>query len=221
MLFVALLPWWMKKITYSTHLDHSYQILHCCSAAKSCLTLCDPMDCSTPGLPVLHYLLEFAQTPLSSVWLFATPWIYSPWNFPGQNTGVGSLSLLQGIFPTQRLNPGLPHCRQILYQLNHKGSPRILEWVAYPFSRGSSQPRNWAGVSCIAGRFFTSWATRDASCPLRDGKPLQYSCLQNTMNSVKKPKDDTGIWAPQVGRCPICYWGKMEEYLQKEWRGEP
>ena len=48
---------------------------------------------------------------------------YSPWNSPGQNTGVGSLSLLQGIFPTQGLNPGLPHCRQILYQLSHKGSP--------------------------------------------------------------------------------------------------
>ena len=84
--------------------------------------------------------------------------LYSPWNSPGQNTGVGNISLLQGIFPTQGLNPGL-HCRQILYQLSHKGSPRILEWVAYLFSRGSSQPRNQTGVSCIAGRFFTSWAT--------------------------------------------------------------
>ena len=69
-------------------------------------------------------------------------------------TGMGSLSLLQGIFPTKGSNPGLPHCRQILYQLSHKGSPRILEWVAYPFSWGSSQPRNRTGVSCIAGRFF-------------------------------------------------------------------
>ena len=49
---------------------------------------------------------------------------------PCQNTGVGSLPLLQGIFPTQRLNPGLPHCRWILYQLSHKASSRILEWVA-------------------------------------------------------------------------------------------
>ena len=48
--------------------------------------------------------------------------LYSPWNSPGQNTGVSSLSLLQRIFPTQGLNPGLPHCRQILYQLSHKGS---------------------------------------------------------------------------------------------------
>ena len=53
--------------------------------------------------------------------------LYSPWNSPDQNTGVGSLSLLQGIFPTQGLNPGFPHCRQIVYQLSHKGSPRIPE----------------------------------------------------------------------------------------------
>ena len=71
---------------------------------------------------------------------------YCPWNSPLQNTGVGSLSLLQGIFPTQGSNPGLSHCRQILYQLSHQGSPRILEQVAYPFSSGSSQPRNRTGV---------------------------------------------------------------------------
>ena len=76
--------------------------------------------------------------------------------------GVGSLSLLQGIFSTQESNPGLLHFRQILYQLSHKGSQRILEWVAFPFSRGSSQPRNRTGVSCTAGRFFTNWATREA-----------------------------------------------------------
>ena len=56
--------------------------------------------------------------------------LYSPWNSLGQNTGVGSLSLLQGIFPTQGSNPGLLHCRWILYQLSHQGSPRILEWVS-------------------------------------------------------------------------------------------
>ena len=78
---------------------------------------------------------------------------------PGTNIGVGCHALLQGIFPTQGLNPGLPRCRSVvLYSLSHQGSPRILEWVAYPFSRGSSQPRSWTGVSCIAGGFFTSWA---------------------------------------------------------------
>ena len=80
--------------------------------------------------------------------------LYSQWNSPGQNTGVGSLSLLQGMFPIQGSNPGLPHCERILYQLSHKGCPRILEWVAYPFSRESCWPRNWTRVSCIAGRFF-------------------------------------------------------------------
>ena len=72
------------------------------------------------------------------------------------NTGVGRYSVLHGIFPIQELNPGVPHCRQILFQLSHQGRPRILEWVAYPFSRGYSQPRNQTGISCIAGRFFTS-----------------------------------------------------------------
>ena len=61
--------------------------------------------------------------------------LYSPLNSPGQNTGVGSLCLLQGIFPTQGLNPGLPHCRWILYHLSHKGSPifsgSILLMVVY------------------------------------------------------------------------------------------
>ena len=77
--------------------------------------------------------------------------LYRPWNSPGQNNGVGSLSLLQGIFLAQGSNPGLRHCRRILYQLSHKGSPGIQEWVAYPFSSGSSWPRNRTGVSCIAG----------------------------------------------------------------------
>ena len=78
---------------------------------------------------------------------------------PGRNTGVGCHALVQGIFPTQGSKPGPPHCRQILYHMNHQGSTRILEWVVYPFSRETSQPRNWTRVSCIAGRFFTSWAT--------------------------------------------------------------
>ena len=68
-----------------------------------------------------------------------TPGINSPWNSPDQNTAVGSLSL-RGIFPAQGSNPGLPHCRQILYQLSHQGSPKTLEWVAYPFSRDLPNP---------------------------------------------------------------------------------
>ena len=81
--------------------------------------------------------------------------------------------ILEWIFPTQGLNLGLLHCRQILYQLSHKGSPRILGWLAYPFSSGSSWSRNRTGVSCIAGGFFTNWALREAiilkSCHLQIG----------------------------------------------------
>ena len=68
-----------------------------------------------------------------------------------KSTGVGSLSLLQGIFPTQELSRGPLRCRWTLYQLSHKGSPRVLEWAASPFSSRSPWPRNWAGVSCVAG----------------------------------------------------------------------
>ena len=90
---------------------------------------------------------------------------------PGKHTGIGSHSLLQGIFPTQGSNLGLPHCRHILYQMNHKRSPRILEWVAYQFSRGSSWPRNWTRISCTGGGFFTNWAPRETH--------------MNVINSVK------------------------------------
>ena len=96
--------------------------------------------------------------------------LYSPWNSPGQNTEVGNPSLLQGIFPTQESNPGLQHCGWILYQLSHKWTPRILEWVAYPFSSRSPWPRNLTWVSCIAGGFFTNWATREAQKKSSNGK---------------------------------------------------
>ena len=76
--------------------------------------------------------------------------------------GVGSLSLLQGIFPIKRSNLGLQHYGWILYQLSHKGRQRILGWIAYHFSMGYSQPRNQTEVSCIAGGFFTNWAIREA-----------------------------------------------------------
>ena len=82
--------------------------------------------------------------------------LYSPGYSLGQNTGVGGLSLLQQTFSTWGSNPGLPNYRQTVYQLSHKGSPRILEWVAYSFSSESSQPRNQTGVSCTAGGFFTN-----------------------------------------------------------------
>ena len=95
-----------------------------CLVAQSCPTLCIPMDCSLPGSSVYG-------------------------DSPRKNTGVGCPALLQGIFPAQGLNPGLLHHKGVLYRLSHQGSPRILEWVAYLFSRGSYRPRNRTGVSCI------------------------------------------------------------------------
>ena len=71
-------------------------------------------------------------------------------------------------------NPGLPHCRWILYQLSNQRGPRILEWVAYPFFSGSSQLRNWTGISCIAGQFFTNWAIRE---PFLIERWLLYSIM--------------------------------------------
>ena len=73
----------------------------------------------------------YAQS-LSHVRFFATPWTEATRllsvheDSPGKNPGVGCHAFLQRIFPTQRLNPGLLHCRRILYCLNHQGSPRIL-----------------------------------------------------------------------------------------------
>ena len=134
------------------------------------LILCCPLLL----LPSIFQKLRYYKEKIIDCWFYWSenhsvvsnslrpPGLYSPWNSPGQNTGVGSLSLLQGIFPTQGSNPGLLHCRWILYQLSHKGSPWILEWVAYLFSSRSFQPRNWTGVSCIAGGFFTNWAIREA-----------------------------------------------------------
>ena len=59
---------------------------------------------------------------LSCVWFFATPWLLHPWDFPGKNTGMDCHFLLQGIFPTQGSNLGLPHCRQTLYSLESPGN---------------------------------------------------------------------------------------------------
>ena len=166
--------------------------------------------------------------------------LYSPGNSPGQNTGVGSLSLLQRIFLTQELNQGLLYCKWILYQLSCQGSgrelmggsrplerkadhrgagedsweslgqqggesetlsrsvmsvcdpmdcsppgssvqgisqARRLEWVAIPFSRGSSWHRDWTQITCIAGRLFTIWITREAA----GGLPGQRTIILEAM----------------------------------------
>ena len=91
-----------------------------------------------PGSPAKYMLVSESESCSVVSNSLQPHGLYIPWNSPGQNTGVGCCSLLQGIFPTQGSNPGLPHCRWIPYQLSHKGSLRILEWVGYPFSSRSS-----------------------------------------------------------------------------------
>ena len=96
--------------------------------AQSCPTLCDLVGCSLPGCSV--------------------------WNSPGKNTGVCSYSLIQGIFPTQRSNPDLLHCRQILYHLSHQGSPIAfhcnimqLAWLTEKvMKKGSILYRQWSYI---------------------------------------------------------------------------
>ena len=120
--------------------------------------------------------------------------LYSQWNSPGQNTGVGSLSLLQGIFPTQGSNPGPPHCRWILYQPSYKGIPRMLEWVAYPFSSGSSWPRNQTRVSCLAGGFFANWAIREAVISVNKQNGIQRKVSMVFRISILFPSYWTSVY---------------------------
>ena len=138
-----------------------------------CPCLGDPMDREACGLQSMEsqrvryswatntfiIVLKSESESHSVVSDSVIPWTIKSMEFSRPEYWSDSLFFLQGIFPTQGSNPGLPHCRWILYQLSHKGKPRILEWVTYPFSRGSSQSRNW---TCIEGRFFTKWAVREA-----------------------------------------------------------
>ena len=96
------------KITFE--LRHKSEV----KVAQSCPTLCDPVDDTVHEI-LQARILEWVAIPFSR-----------------------GCSLFQGIFPTQGSNPGLLHCRWILHQLSHQGSPRILEWVDYPFSSRSS-----------------------------------------------------------------------------------
>ena len=135
---VLFLIFWGVSILFSIIPIQIYVLINgMCLVAQLCLTLCDPRDCSPPSSSVHG-------------------------DSPGKNTGVGCHALLQGIFPSQGSNPGLPHCRQILYRLSYLGSLRILEWVAYPFIRGPSWPRDRMGLSSIARGFFARWATWEA-----------------------------------------------------------
>ena len=147
---------------------------------------------------------EVKWTLLSRIRLFAT------WNSPGQNTGAGSCSLLQGILPTQGSSLGLPHSKRILYQLSHKGSPRILEWVAYPFSGRSSRPRNWTRVSCIPG---DSLPTSLSGSPegmrvLRAQEAKQHLSSHATGSNQENPKFFTAPLSTNSRSCQSLWSGR-------------
>ena len=130
---------------------------------QSCLTLCNPMDYTIHGILQVRIL----------------KWIAFPFSRESSE-------------PRDQ-NSGLPHWRQILYQLSHKGSPRILEWVGYPFSSRSSRASNQTRVSCIAGRFFINWAIREDN--LLNWQLYFMSALlvrQKWFHSLTKP---TGVLA--------------------------
>jgi len=161
---VSFLDFLMSLLIHQGPLDQPWVFFHNCilsipkfTPIPSCLIL--------PWRGSPHFFLAIAAWKWMNVKVIQLcPTLCNPMDYTvhGKNTGVGSRALLQGIFPTQGSNPGLLHCRWILYQLNYTGSPRVLEWVAYPFSRGYSWPRNQIGVSFITSRFFTNWAIREA-----------------------------------------------------------
>ena len=115
-----------------------------CLVVQSCLTLCNPWTVTSQASLSMGIfqarILEWMAMPS-----------FRGSSQPRDGTWVSHIAI------------GLLYCRQILYHLSYQQSPRILDWVACPFCRGSSWPRNWTGLACIAGRFFTNWATREAS----------------------------------------------------------
>ena len=138
---------------------------------------------------------------LSRVWLFVAPWTIQSLEF---SSNQGS-------------NTGLLHCRWILYQLSHQGSPRILEWVAYPFPRGSSQARNQTGVSCVAGGFFTNWAIREAPSK----RVTLLSLLSKIIKSVFLFRLGISPNKPAETEPPANHWGsETQRQLWGLWDGD-
>ena len=129
--------------------------------------------------------------------------LYSPWNSPGQHTGVGSFSLLQDIFPTQGSIPGLPHCRQILYQLSHQGSPTLLRIsLILPPSPYPRQLHHLLSAlefchGFVTGLFAPSLSSSNPS-------PKILNCLHPA--SYPRHHPPTPVWSPWV--VLIIYWIK-------------
>ena len=142
---------------------------------KSRSELTDQMSAGTPvTIACTHMKKECGDCSVMSDSLWPHE-LHSPWNSPGQNTGVGSRSLLQGIFPSQGLNPGLLHCRWIFffYQLSHQGSPKKMR-RGY-LNKGSEQI--WGrGAFQEEGRVLKRSSGREHLCSLSsEGNALRLA----------------------------------------------
>ena len=126
--------------------------MYVCIAESLC---CSPKTITTP----LISSVKVAQSCLT----LRPHGLYSPWNSPSQNTRVGSLSILQGIFPNQREYPGLPHCTEILYQLSHKES---LNWL-YPNTKQKGFLKKIMGHRILSQVYtsFLSWPSETLLSP--------------------------------------------------------
>ena len=138
-----------------------------------------------------------------SLWLHG---LYSPWNSPGQNTGVGSLSLHQGIFPTQRSNTGLPHYRWILYEPSRQGSPRILEWLDYPFSRGSIFPTQESNQGLLHCRQILYQLSHQGSPRILEWLAYPFS------SGSSQPRNRTRVSCIEGDSLPTELWGNLLTY---------
>ena len=126
---------------------------------QSCLTLCNPMDHTVHGI-LQARILEWVAIPFSRGSSWPRDWTRVFYIAGGFFTVWVIMEAL--LLPSENCSVVLDYLRPLDYIVHGIVQARILGWVAVPFSRGSSQPRDWTQVSHIAGRFFTSWATREA-----------------------------------------------------------
>ena len=113
---------------------------------------------------------------------------YSLWNSAGQNTGVSSPSLFQGIFPTQGSNPGLPHCRQVLYQLSHQGNPQYLTKFGLWGGGQNRRPWPWNILTVFSLQFSSVTQLCPTLCDPMDcsmpGLPVHHQLLELVQTHV-------------------------------------
>ena len=125
---------------------------------------------------------------LSRVWLFATPWTIQSMEFSRPQYWSGEPFLSPGDLPNSGIKPRSCTLQADSLPAKPPGKPKNMEWVAYPFSSGSSWPKNWTEVSCIASGFFTCWATREVHI----NQPC--FCFLKKERKEKKRKSPMMMW---------------------------